>query len=155
MYAVREQKVIADGLEYTKRTEIIATNEGFVALEATTLAAQQQQQPRPAMLPAITDRFVALEATTLAAQQQPRPIVAPPSPPAITAGPPPVLIKTAPEPEPCCDYGCCECDDHFKWYSFAGKGNITLILKKYKTVRVSLSSDINTVGVRKTREKQA
>ncbi|XP_020892813.1 uncharacterized protein LOC110232050 [Exaiptasia diaphana] len=100
MYGVREQKVFSDGLEYTKRTEVIATDGGFVALEATTLAAQQQ----------------------------PRPIVAPPSPPAITAGPPPVLIKTAPEPEPCCDYGCCECDDHFKWYSFAGKGAGVILL---------------------------
>ncbi|XP_020892816.1 uncharacterized protein LOC110232053 [Exaiptasia diaphana] len=90
MYAVREQKVIADGLEYTKRTEIIATNEGFVALEATTLAAQQQQQPRPAMLPAITD--------------------------------------SPPEPKPCCDYGCCECDDNFKWYSFVGKGAGIILL---------------------------
>ncbi|KXJ18642.1 hypothetical protein AC249_AIPGENE3794 [Exaiptasia diaphana] len=90
MYAVREEKVISGGLEFTKRTEVIGTNEGFVALETRTLETQQPQQPGPTFLP-------------------------------ITAGPPVIIVESPPEPKPCCDYGCCECDDNFKWNSFAGK----------------------------------
>ncbi|KXJ21464.1 uncharacterized protein LOC110254053 [Exaiptasia diaphana] len=101
LVAVREQRTQIGNLDITKKTAIVATNEGVIAYEQNIIHQSQPLPYRGYGRPAIPGSSVS---------------------PAIAYRP------STPEPKNCCDYCCCECDSNFEWYNLEGKGCFMVIL---------------------------